>query len=102
MDASTLLWSGLVLAGLCALLLLAPRLVRGLGLDPAQRPGRRVGVIEVTAVDPRRRLVLARCDGREVLLLTGGGTDLVVGWLPQGAGPPPARPPLAPAPDDLA
>ncbi len=58
------------------------------------------------AIDPRRRLVLARCDGREVLLLVGGPTDTVVGWLPAArpAMPAPHHGPLPPsdAVDDLA
>jgi flagellar protein FliO/FliZ len=33
-------------------------------------------------LDARRRLWLVRCDGRRVLLLTGGPADLVIGWLP--------------------
>jgi len=39
---------------------------------------RRVGVIEVTAIDPKRRLVLVRRDETEHLLLIGGGQDLVI------------------------
>jgi flagellar protein FliO/FliZ len=81
-DPNTLLLAGLVLAGIVLVLLLAPRLLRALGLDPVARPGRRLAVVEATAIDPRRRLVLARCDGREVLLLVGPNTDTVVGWLP--------------------
>ncbi|MBX6373456.1 MAG: flagellar biosynthetic protein FliO, partial [Acetobacteraceae bacterium] len=47
------------------------------------RPGRRLALVEVLALDPRRRLVLVRCDGREALLLTGGGgQDALLGWLP--------------------
>jgi len=26
--------------------------------------------------------VLLRCDGRDLLLLTGSGQDMVIGWLP--------------------
>lgn len=82
-DPNTLLLAGLVLAGIVLVLLLAPRLLRAAGLDPVGRPGRRLAILEATAIDPRRRLVLARCDGREVLLLVGPSTDTVVGWLPQ-------------------
>ena len=39
----------------------------------------------VLALDGRRRLHRVACNGREVLLLTGGGTDVVVGWLPPEA-----------------
>jgi flagellar protein FliO/FliZ len=101
METQSLLLAGLVLAGLCAALLLAPKVIRSFGFDPAMRPGRRLAVIEAAAIDPRRRLVLARCDGREVLLLVGGTTDQVVGWLPTPSanhGPRPA----ATALDDLA
>ncbi|MBK1661981.1 hypothetical protein CKO45_27700 [Paracraurococcus ruber] len=45
-------------------------------------PGRRLAVAEALALDPRRRLLLVRCDDRELLLLTGGGQDAVIGWLP--------------------
>jgi flagellar protein FliO/FliZ len=38
-------------------------------------------VQDVLALDARRRLHLITCDGRRVLLLTGGAQDLVVGWL---------------------
>ena len=41
-----------------------------------------LGVQKVLALDTRRRLVLLRVDGREVLLLTGGPQDSVLGWLP--------------------
>jgi flagellar protein FliO/FliZ len=102
MDTQSLILAGLILAGLCAALLLAPRLVRSFGLDPASRPGRRLAVIEATAIDPRRRLVLARCDGREVLLLVGGTTDTVVGWLPAPSPNHAIRPPTPKAEDDLA
>lgn len=89
----TLLWAAAALAAVCAVLLIAPRLLRAAGLDPA-RPGRRLAMVEAVAIDPRRRLVLARCDKGEVLLLVGGTTDCVVGWLP-GPGAPPAPPPPA-------
>jgi flagellar protein FliO/FliZ len=104
-DTETLLLAGLVLALLCAVLLLAPKLMRAAGIDPLSRPGRRIAVIEAAAIDPRRRLVLARCDGREVLLLVGGAGDTVVGWLPAAARPShlPAAAHAAPAgPDELA
>jgi flagellar protein FliO/FliZ len=96
MDTQSLLIAALVLAGLCAALLAAPRLLRGLGLDPTTRPGRRLAIVEIAAIDPRRRLVLARCDRTEVLLLVGGNTETVVGWLPPG--PPPGAPAASPTP----
>jgi flagellar protein FliO/FliZ len=66
------------LAALLVPLWLGARAIRGRG--PA---GRRLSIAEVIALDARRRLVLVRCDGREVLLLTGGGQDAVLGWLPE-------------------
>jgi flagellar protein FliO/FliZ len=72
------------LLAVLALILLSGRGVRLLrnrgGLAGA---GRRIDIRAAVAVDPRRRLVLVACDGHEVLLLTGGGQDLIVGWLPR-------------------
>ena len=49
----------------------------------ARQPGaRRLQLREALALDRNRRLHLVACDGREVLVLTGGGADVVVGWLP--------------------
>lgn len=45
-------------------------------------PGRRLLLREAVALDRTRRLHLVACDGRDLLLLTGGGADVVVGWLP--------------------
>jgi flagellar protein FliO/FliZ len=59
-------------------------LLRGLrAAATARQGGRRLAVEEAVALDARRRLVLARCDGRRLLLVTGGGQDVVVGWLPE-------------------
>ena len=33
------------------------------------------------SLDPRRRLLLISCEGRQVLLLIGGPQDLLLGWL---------------------
>lgn len=71
------------LAGLAAVLLLLWLLARGAQFTGLAAPsGKRLGVQEVLALDTRRRLVLLRVDGREVLLLTGGPQDSVLGWLP--------------------
>jgi flagellar protein FliO/FliZ len=51
----------------------------------AHRIGRETGrmrIVEQLNLDPRRRLLLVRCDSRCVLLLTGQ-QDQVVGWLPE-------------------
>ncbi|BDG73013.1 flagellar biosynthetic protein FliO [Roseomonas fluvialis] len=71
------------LAAVLGLVLLGGRLLRASGLAPAAKPGTRLALQESLALDARRRLVLVRCDGRDVLLLTGGAQDQVVGWLPE-------------------
>jgi flagellar protein FliO/FliZ len=84
-------WTGLItaamaLAGILLALVLVLRGVRAAGLA---RGNRRLMVEEAVALDARRRVVLLRCDGRNLLLLTGGGQDVVLGW-PEG--PPKAGP----------
>lgn len=72
-----------VLAALTGVLLLAwggLRWWRLRGLPGAS--GARLGVVSACAVDPRRRLVILRCDGREALVLTGPTGDQFLGWLP--------------------
>jgi flagellar protein FliO/FliZ len=81
LDMDGLLKAFGALAALLVPLWLGARALRRHG--PAGRPGRRLGIAEVIALDTRRRLVLIRCDGREALLLTGGGQDAVLGWLPE-------------------
>jgi flagellar protein FliO/FliZ len=45
-------------------------------------PARRLAIADALALDPRRRLHLIRCDSQEVLILTGGPQDVLLGWLP--------------------
>jgi flagellar protein FliO/FliZ len=73
------------LLAVIGLVLLGGRLLRHSGFAPAARTGTRLSLQESLALDPRRRLVLVRCDGRDLLLLTGGTQDQVVGWLPDPA-----------------
>ena len=75
------LTAGLALLLVLGLILVLARLLRASGLAP-QTKGQRLKVQEVLAVDARRRLLILRCDGREVLLMTGGPQDLCLGWLP--------------------
>ena len=73
-------------AALCAVLglvLLAARWARSAGLARGGT-GQRLTLLETLALDRVRRLHVVRCDGREVLLLTGGPADQVVGWLSAG------------------
>jgi flagellar protein FliO/FliZ len=69
------------LALVLGLILLAARLARAGGFARATGAGGRVTLVQSVALDPRRRMHLVRCDGRHVLLLTGGAQDCVVGWL---------------------
>ncbi|RYJ03122.1 MAG: hypothetical protein EON47_05205 [Acetobacteraceae bacterium] len=87
-DAGQWLQAAGALAAVVLLIWLLSRGLRRGGLAP--REGRRLAVQEVLALDPRRRLLLLRCDGREVLVLTGGAQDAVLGWLPEAAAKGPA------------
>jgi flagellar protein FliO/FliZ len=75
--------SGLALS--LALVLIVAWLARSFGFVSAggrvtQGAGRRrrLDLIETFALDARRRLHLVSCDGRDVLVLTGGGQDVMV------------------------
>jgi flagellar protein FliO/FliZ len=72
----------LSLAVVLVLVLLAGRAARAGGWAPhlAATGGNRLSLVQTIALDPRRRLHLVHCDGRHVLLLTGGGSDVVAGW----------------------
>lgn len=51
--------------------------LRGWNMAGVRRT-RRLEIVESLPIDPRRRLVIARCDGREHLLLLGAERDIVV------------------------
>ena len=69
--------------GLIALLAWLARRYR-LGGAPANT-ARRLAVVEVLPIDPRRKLVLVRCDDRDFLLLIGQDGNQVL--APGGGGP---------------
>lgn len=75
---SSLPWAIAALALTLVAVLLIGRLAARLGLGAGPRQGRRLSIIEVLPLDSRRRLLVARCDGTEVVLLVGGPNDLVV------------------------
>ena len=77
---TSLITGALALAGVLAVLVLSLRGIRAAGL--ARGGVRRLAIEEAVALDGRRRVVLLRCDGRDLLLLTGSGQDMVIGWLP--------------------
>ncbi|HEY2132386.1 MAG TPA: hypothetical protein VGH36_05345 [Acetobacteraceae bacterium] len=82
MPIGSILLACAALAAVLALILLAGRLARAGGLAPrASGPVNRLAPLQSLPLDPRRRRHLIRCDNREILLLTGGNTDLVIGWL---------------------
>ncbi len=70
-----------VLTGVVLLILAATRLMQ-LGLWRTQpRSNRTLVLRESIALDPRRRVHLVQCGQRQVILLTGGGQDVVIGWM---------------------
>ena len=87
LTAQTLLTTAGGLALALALVLLAARLARAFGsasvggaIGGAKGGGRqrRLALAETIALDGRRRLHLVRCDGRDILVLTGGGQDVML------------------------
>lgn len=48
-------------------------------LQPTAQAPRRLKISESLMIDPRRRLVIVRCDGRDHVLLLSPAGDLVVG-----------------------
>ncbi len=82
-----LLTSAAALAGIIGVILLLGRALRHTSLGRSQAPARLLVVKDSIALDARRRLYLVQHGDRSVLLLTGGGSDLVVGWL-DGPKPP--------------
>lgn len=79
--ASALMWAVAALI-LLTIILVAMRLVRNMNSGTFVAGGRnrktRLAVMDATAVDSHRRLVLVRRDDVEHLLLIGGPTDVVV------------------------
>lgn len=79
--APALMWTVIALVGLLVLLV-AVRIIRGLTFGTFVAGGRnrkaRLAVMDATAVDSQRRLVLVRRDDVEHLILIGGPTDVVV------------------------
>ena len=69
------------LAAVIGLVVLAGRMARATGLVKS-RQGQRLALHETLQIDRSRSLRIVSCDGREILLLIGGGSDVVLGWLP--------------------
>lgn len=77
-DATSILTALGALAAVLVLIWLAARAARFGGIAPRPAQGRSLAVLEVIALDTRRRLHLVRYKERRVLLLTGGPQDVVV------------------------
>jgi flagellar protein FliO/FliZ len=75
-----ILTAGAALGAVLGIIVLAGRGARMLRLAQPT-VGRRLILREALALDRTRRLHLVACDGRELLLMTGGGTDQFVAWL---------------------
>ncbi len=69
------------LIGVLALIGTATRLFQFSLWRTQPRPGRTLILRESIALDPRRRIHLVQCGERQVILLTGGGQDVVIGWM---------------------
>ena len=57
------------------------RLRRAQGWTRHARPGATLALRESVVLDTKRRLHVVQCGGRQVVLLTGGAQDVVVGWI---------------------
>lgn len=82
MDLEAYLRFGLALLFVLGLIGLCAWGARRLGMTPRVSAGggraKRLAIVEVAAVDAKRRLVLIRRDDREHLLLLGATQDIVV------------------------
>lgn len=89
---ASILLSALIVVALAVLAIgLMRRAMRG-GIGFGNSDGPRIEVLDVTSVDPKRKLVLVRRDQVEHLLLIGGGNDLVIeARIGRPAAPPPRR-----------
>jgi hypothetical protein len=76
-----LLTSVAALAGIVGVILLIGRVLRHTSLGRPKSSARLLILKDTIALDQRRRLHLVQHGDRAVLLLTGGETDVVVGWL---------------------
>ena len=81
MTAQSILLVVGVLIGVIALIAAAARLSQISGWRAQSRSARTLILRESIALDPRRRIHIVQCGQRQVVLLTGGGQDLVVGWM---------------------
>lgn len=81
MTMQNILLAAAMLIGVLALIGAVARLFQFAGWRPKSGTGRTLILRESLALDPRRRVHLVQCGERRVVLLTGGGQDLVIGWM---------------------
>lgn len=81
LSVNTLLTGAAALVTVLALVLLAARILRASGIA-GLRASARLSLHDSLMIDRTRSMRIVRCDGRDLLLLVGGGTDVVIGWLP--------------------
>ena len=79
---ASLLSAAAALAFVVCLIWLAGRALRMTRAAALPLAGKRLAVTDSLALGPRKRLLLIHCDGKELLLLTGGTQDVLLGWLP--------------------
>ncbi len=70
------------LAAIIAFLVLGMRLMRQRMMSAGTQSTRALKLCETLPIDPKRRIHLLDCEGRKVLVMTGGGGDRVIGWVP--------------------
>jgi hypothetical protein len=78
------------LAAVLALVVLTGRALKSTALNRVRPPiagsaGSRLAILDTMTIDRSRRLHVIQWHDREVVLLTGGPSDQVVGWLPSKA-----------------
>ena len=82
MTGPSIFWVIGALSGVIALIAAAARFLQSGGWRPQPRAGRILVVRESISLDPRRRVHLIQFGQKQVVLLTGGGQDVVIGWMP--------------------
>ncbi|GBQ28326.1 hypothetical protein AA0472_2664 [Acetobacter estunensis NRIC 0472] len=90
MASHDILSAALALIAVLAMILLSRygwQVAARLGIGTPRRRKGALGLEETLTLDSRRRLSLVSCEGRRLLLLTGGASDVVVGWLPEQTHP---------------
>jgi flagellar protein FliO/FliZ len=81
MNITSVFFTLSVLAAVIGLVVLAGRLATHFSFRSHPAAGRLLILRESVALDTKRRVHLLQCGDRQVVLLTGGSQDLLVGWV---------------------